>query len=155
MTEPWQHGSVDSSVMAPQLFRIFLVLVVLYAFVRGGRDERIVALLCICGAAATLAVISPLQHRFDDVELGVLLIDGGLFLGFLGVALRSSRFWPLWVAGLQLTTIVGHGLKGFDTDLFPNAYAAAINLWSYPIVLILAIGTWRRYRYAEGGPDTF
>ncbi len=141
--------------MAPHLFRILLVLVVLYALVRGGRDERIVALLCIVGAAATIGVISPLQHRFDDVELGVLLIDGSLFLGFLAVALRSSRFWPLWVAGLQLTTIVGHGLKGVDTSLFPTAYAAAINLWSYPIILILAIGTWRRYRYTDGAADTF
>ncbi len=141
--------------MAPHLFRILLVIVVLYALVRGGRDERIVALLCIGGAAATLGVISPLQHRFDDVELGVMLIDGGLFLGFLGVALRSSRFWPLWVAGLQLTTIVGHGLKGADANLFPTAYAASINLWSYPIILILAVGTWRRYRYVEGAPDAF
>lgn len=102
-----------------------------------------------------MGVISPLQYRFDDVELGVLLIDGGLFLGFLGVALRSSRFWPLWVAGFQLTTIVGHGLKAVDTSLFPTAYAAAINLWSYPIILILAVGTWRRYRYVDGAADTF
>ena len=28
----------------------------------------------------------------------------------------------------------------------PLAYGAAIALWSYPILIILAIGTWRQHR---------
>jgi hypothetical protein len=59
------------------------------------------------------------------------------------VALRSSRFWPLWVAGLQLTTSVAHVLKAVNADLLPHAYAAAARFWSYPILLIIAIGIWR------------
>ena len=34
------------------------------------------------------------------------------FAGFLCVALRSERFWPLWVAGLQLTTSFGPCAEG-------------------------------------------
>jgi hypothetical protein len=62
------------------------------------------------------------------------------------VALRSKRFWPLWVAGLQLTTSIGHLLKGVDQDLLPRAYGAALQFWSYPILLILAVGTYRCHR---------
>ena len=131
--------------MAPTAFRIFLVLVVLYALFRGSRDERHVALICLVGAIATTLVLSPLASRFSGVETRVALVDVAVFGGFLAVALRSERFWPLWVAGLQLTTIMGHALKGVDSSLFPRAYAASLNFWAYPIVLILAIGTWRSH----------
>ena len=96
--------------MAPSLFKIVLVLVVLFAFLRGGRDERIVALLCFAGTAATMLFLSPLGERFAAMEIGVLMIDVAMLAGFVAVALRSYRFWPLWVAGLQLTTICGHAL---------------------------------------------
>ena len=66
-----------------------------------------------------------------------------MLAGFVAVALRSNRFWPLWVAGLQLTTALGHVLKAIDHDLVPRAYGAALQFWSYPILLILAVGTWR------------
>ena len=65
---------------------------------------------------------------------------------FVLVALRSQRFWPLWVAGLQLTTSMSHMLKAVDAGLVPQAYAAAEKFWSYPILFILAIGTWRGHR---------
>ena len=131
--------------MAPSLFKIVLVLVVLFALLRGGRDERIVALLCFGGTAATMLVLSPLGERFAGIELGVFVIDLAMLAGFVLVALRSYRFWPLWVAGLQLTTVCGHALKSVHTDLLPQAYAAALYFWSYPILLILAVGTWRSY----------
>ena len=75
-----------------------------------------------------------------------MTVDLAVFLGFLWVALVSERFWPLWIAGLQLTTILGHLLKLMDTNLCYRAYGASLVFWSYPIVLILAIGTWRADR---------
>ena len=131
-----------------------LLLVAAYAFWRGSRDERIVAAVCVLGAAASFAVLSPLSERWRSVEIGTLLVDLAVLAAFLAVALRSARFWPLWIAGLQLTTTVGHLLKGIDPDLLPQAYGAALQFWSYPILLILAVGTWRSYarRRAEGGP---
>jgi hypothetical protein len=132
--------------MAPTFFRILLALVALYALFRGSRDERQVAVICLLGAVATHLVISPLAARFESVEAPVLFVDLAVFAGFLLVALRSDRFWPLWVAGLQLTAIIGHLLKGMHSDLLPRAYGAALVFWAYPIVLILAVGTWRSGR---------
>ena len=135
--------------MAPTVFRILLALVVLYALMRGSRDERHVALICLVGALVTTLVLSPVASRFEGVERPVLLVDLAVLAGFVTVALRSERFWPLWVAGLQLTTIMGHMLKGAESELLPRAYAAALNFWAYPIILILAIGTWRSHRRAR------
>ena len=75
-----------------------------------------------------------------------MLVDLAVLGGFVMVALRSKRFWPLWVAGLQLTTSVGHLLKGIDQELLPRAYGAALQFWSYPILVILAAGTYRRHQ---------
>ena len=78
------------------------------------------------GALITHFVWSPLNQRFANVETGVMVVDLAVFAGFLWVALRSERFWPLWVAGLQLTTILGHIMKAIDTELFGRAYGAAL-----------------------------
>lgn len=132
--------------MAPTLFRILLAIVALYVLLQGKRDERYVGVILVLGVIATHFAISPLSSRFAGVETHVMIVDIVVFGGFLWVALQSERFWPLWIAGLQLTTILGHILKAVDAHLFSRAYGAALVFWSYPIVLILAIGTWRNHR---------
>jgi hypothetical protein len=138
-------------MFGPFIFGPLLLAVCIYAWMRGGSDERTVAATCLAGTAATMLVISPLRHRYAGVEEGLMLVDLGVLAGFIAVALRSKRFWPLWVAGLQLTTSLGHFLKGVDQDLLPKAYGAALQFWGYPILFILAIGTFRsqqRFRRA-------
>lgn len=138
--------------MAPIAFRILLAIVALYAFTRGRRDERRVCIILVCGVIATHLVISPLHQRFEGVETSVMVVDLVVLAGFIWVALKSERFWPLWIAGLQLTTMFGHALKALDTELFSRAYGAALVFWAYPIVLILALGTWRGQRRQRHGP---
>lgn len=132
--------------MAPTVFRILLAVVAVYALLRGSRDERYVGLICVAGTFATQFVLSPLADRYEGVEAPALFVDLAVFAGFLIIALRSSRFWPLWVAALQLTTILGHLMKGVESGLLPHAYGAALMFWSYPIIVILAVGTWRTHR---------
>ena len=131
-------------MFGPVIFGPLLLAVCIYAWLRGGSDERIVAATCLAGTVATLLAISPLHQRYAGVEEGLMLVDLGVLAGFIVVALRSERFWPLWIAGLQLTTSIGHLLKGVDQDLLPRAYGAALQFWSYPILVILAVGTYRR-----------
>lgn len=128
---------------------IFLSLLLLscsYALWRGSRDAQIVAIACCLATLATHFAIAPLRERYTSVEEGVLIVDALTLLVFVLVALRSDRFWPLWIAGLQLTTAVGHMLKGVNIDLLPHAYGAALRFWSYPILIILAVGAYRHHR---------
>jgi hypothetical protein len=69
------------------------------------------------------------------------------------LALRSDRFWPLWVAGLQLTSSLGQILKIVQPDLLAMVYAASLASWSYVILLIIAVGTWRGRRRLEQSDD--
>jgi uncharacterized membrane protein len=131
------------------VFRVFLPLVVIYAFLRGSRDEQYVGIICVIGTLATSLVLSPVAERYQSVEMSVIAVDLGVLAGFVLVALRSTRFWPLWVAGLQLTAVMGHFLKGIDNHLLPRAYGVALGFWAYPIVIILAVCVWRTERRAR------
>jgi len=113
-----------------------------YALLRGSPDARIVGAVCVIANFASYALVS----HYRSIEVGVLGVDLLTFIAFTVVAITSERFWPLWVSGLQLTTILGHLLKGVQSDLLPTAYAAALHFWSYPILVILAIAVWRSQR---------
>ena len=135
--------------MAPNLFRILLALVALYALLRGKRDEQQVGIIFVVGVVASELALSPIHERYAGVETNLLLVDLAVLAGFLWVALRSDRFWPLWMAGLQLTAILGHLLKVVEVELFARAYAAALFFWAWPMLMILAAGTWRTHRRSQ------
>ena len=124
------------------LFDLLLFATCGYALVYGRQDAKIVGAVCIAASIASLAVAS----RYSGVEIGVLIIDLLTLAVFVFVALRSDRFWPLWISGLQLTTTIGHLLKAIELDLVPIAYAVALRFWAYPILIILAVATWRSRR---------
>ena len=123
-----------------------LALISFYAAARGGSDERHATLVCIAASIATLLSLSPVSQRFEGVETWVAGVDFATLAAFTVIALRTDRFWPLWVAGLQLTSAIGHLLKLTEPGLVPIAYAAAMAFWSYPILLIIGIGVFRGNR---------
>lgn len=140
-------------MLSPLAYYAVLFAVCAYAFLRGRTDERLAATTCIVATFATNVVYSPVGS-YAGVETGVLIVDCLALLGFTFIALRTDRFWPLWVAGLQLTTLVGHALKAIDPMLIPQVYAAAARFWVYPIFLIIVFGTWRSHqRHSQESTD--
>ena len=132
-------------MLNPLTYYAILVAVCAYAFLRGRVDERMAAGTCIAATFATNLVYSPVGS-YAGIETGVLIVDSLALIGFIVIALRTDRFWPLWVAGLQLTTLIAHLFKFLDLDLVPKVYAAASRFWVYPIFLIIVIGTWRSHQ---------
>lgn len=132
--------------MSPILYWTLLTLTCGYAILSGRRFERLAAAICIAGTVATISVNSPLGELYMHVEIGALMVDAAVLIAFVAIALQSDRFWPLWVAGLQLVTSFSHFLKAIEPTLVPQAYGAAVRFWSYPILVILAVGTWRGHR---------
>jgi hypothetical protein len=123
-----------------------LLLTCGYALWRGRGDEKIAASVCLGATIVTQLVMPPQALRYSNLDFQLILIDLAVLAVFVAIALRSERFWPLWVAGLQLTISISHLLKAVDQELMPRAYAAAAVLWSYPILLIIVAGTWRQHR---------
>lgn len=130
-------------MLSPQEYWTVLFLITGYAFWKGTVDEWAAALICCVGSVITVFVDF---RSYSGVEIGVMLVDVAGLIGFVIVALRSQRFWPLWVAGLQLTSTMSHGLKLAHSDMIPRVYAAAERFWIYPIFLAIVIGTYRASR---------
>jgi hypothetical protein len=128
------------------IYWAILLLICAFAFWRGRQEERIAAGACLAATIVTVWIIPPVALRYSAMDPAQLAIDGAMLATFVTIALRSERFWPLWVAGLQLTMSTSHLMKAIDSDLLPRAYAAAAVLWSYPILLIIFVGTWRAHR---------
>lgn len=117
-----------------------------YALLRGGAPERIVGGSLLTACAATLLSYSELSTRFDHVEMAVFTVDAILLCVLVAVALRADRLWPLFVAGLHISTVGAHLIKFFDLNMIRVTYAVMIAGWSYPMLALLAIGTWRHRR---------
>ena len=132
--------------MNPLLYWSILIVSCGYALIRGRTDERLAAGVCIAASLISVAVLSPMSVRYRTIEEGEMAVDLVVLAVFLLVALRSDRFWPLWITGLQLTTTLSHMLKAVDFKLLPAAYGAAERFWSYPILVIIAVGAWRQHR---------
>lgn len=128
------------------IFWALLLLACGYALVRGRKYERLAAVVFL--AATILSVVSrqALQVRYLTLDMGEVVIDSAVLIAVVAIALFSDRFWPLWVAGLQLVASTAHILKAITVDLPPWAYAIAERFWSYPILVILFIGAWRQHR---------
>ena len=131
------------------IFWALLLLTCAYALWRGRGDEKIAAGVALLATVATQFVIPPPSLRYSGVQFSLVAIDIAVLAAFVAIALRSKRFWPLWVAGLQLTNSMSHLMKGIESDLIPQAYAAAAVFWSYPILLIIIVGTWRTHQRGQ------
>jgi hypothetical protein len=136
------------------IFNSWLALCCGIAGWRGGAPERIGAAIFCGGTILTVVVASPFVGRFNGVETGILSIDIAMFAAFFRLALRSERFWPIWICGLLVTEILSHLMRAIAPELLPPAYGEAIALWSYPMLGMLLVGTVRhRRRLATFGVD--
>ncbi len=120
-----------------------LALVVGLSLWRGDRDARTAAIICLLASVGSLYQLSPTGSVAMPIHHSVALVDVVTLLVFLRLALRSEHFWPLWVAGLQLTTTMSHFLRMLYPALLDVAYDAAMQLWSYPLLLILGVAAWQ------------
>lgn len=141
--------------MAITFFWLTFLATCFYALLRGGAPERIGAGIFITGFVLTgLTVSSMAGQAYRSAELGVLAVDGAMLAAFLVLALRSQRFWPIWMSALQAVQVAGHLTKIAYPDLMPWAYGIAQALWSYPMMALLIAATWRHSRrMATHGAD--
>ena len=104
-------------------------------------------MICLAATLLTILLLTPTGHSFAQIEVFVAAIDVGTLLAFVFIALRSPRFWPLWVSGFQLTTVLAHLFRLLQPGLVDLAYAAAMRFWSYPILLVLIAAAFRSQHY--------
>jgi hypothetical protein len=122
-------------------FFALLFVCCLYAFVAGGAPERLGATAYALACVASSFAFSPLPVQYRSVETGVFIVDVLVFVAFILLALRANRFWPLWVSALLGLGVLAHPARLAGPGAVPWAYQMIMSIWSYPILAIIAIGT--------------
>ncbi|HYI63350.1 MAG TPA: hypothetical protein VEW71_00540 [Allosphingosinicella sp.] len=136
------------------VYNVLLASCWVYALRRGGAPERIGATSLAIFSFLTAATVSGSTTSYRSVETGILIVDLLCLAAFLALALRADRFWPLWVAALQIIGTAGHAVKFVDPDIIRRAYAFILVIWAYPMILLMIVGTWRhQQRLARFGAD--
>lgn len=125
-----------------------------YALWRGGGPERLTALTVLLGSGFSVAAITAWPMRFHSTELAVATIDMLVLAAMVTLALRSNRFWPIGVAGVQLFGVIAHVLSLTSSAISPGVYALMMQIGIYPILLLLSIGTFNHgQRLKRRGED--
>lgn len=109
-----------------------------------GRDE---ARLAAGGLLANWALsMMVFKDRSEDIQWPIIVTDSGLFALYLWIALRSARYWPLFIASFALLVLVTHLAHGLDPGISGWSYLTAELLWSYLMLVALAYGAWTANR---------
>jgi hypothetical protein len=132
------------------LFLTLLIGSVTYALLRGGKPERAAAIVFLL-----MAIGDPFVHEFTPptytiLDPGHFVIDLLAWCALLAIALRAKRFWPLWISSLQTISLIAHVTKLLDYSIHPTVYAIMQVSSSYPLLIILVIGTLNHQRRLRG-----
>ncbi len=133
-------------MIRPILYGILLWGVAIYAFRRGEKDEKIVAAAFVIASylASLIAITIPFTH-FRKMEIPLAMVDIGFALVLVAVALRSNRYWPLWLAAMQGLTILSH-FAPLVPHMIPWNSRNAVVIWSWPMLIVLGLAVRRHHR---------
>jgi hypothetical protein len=113
---------------------------------RGKDEERLATGALLANWALDMVVFREGSHETQWEQLG---FDSALLVLYVWLALRTRRFWPLFVAGFQLLIVITHFGRTVDPSISSWAYLTAEIIWSYLILFTLAYAAWTAPRYAQ------
>ncbi len=123
------------------LYDVVLAGTCLFAFVSGGRTERIGAAIILIGSFLTWFAQMPPFFDWRYARGGMLVIDVIVLIAFFALAQRSDRFWPIWATAFHLIAVATHLVILVQPERVLQAYAIAQGFWAYPMLLAIVIGT--------------
>lgn len=110
-----------------------------YAAAAGGKDGRWAAFLIIAASLLTIPA-TRLGQDWARTEYLILVVDLALLAGLSVLALRSRRFFPLWMTGFHLIAVLTHVSTLLAPDFAPPIYRALESLWAIPMTLAMMWG---------------
>lgn len=120
------------------------VIVVAFAFLKGDEPERVGAGVYALGSLAALLIQNDSQ--LYGPQWGLMAVEAIVLAAYAGVAWKSRRSWPIWASALQAVIVMSHVLPTMDIRPPLAAFYAVVNLASYGILLVLALGVLQAWR---------
>ena len=111
----------------------------LWATWRGGRDERLTALVLLLADRA-----AAMHHPADNwghIDWISPALDLALLAYLLHRAMITTRWWPLYACAAQLAATLGLFAFWLGERSLLKSYFVSSLFWSYAILLALTLGT--------------
>lgn len=110
-----------------------------YAVIFGGWEGRWLSGMIVCATGLTAiahATIKPVL----GASHALFMVDFPLLIGFLIVAMRTDRYWPLWICAMHLLSVLSYLAFWFRPHVLPTTYQSMEALWSIPALCFLGFG---------------
>jgi hypothetical protein len=126
---------------------IFLGLLVSATFcvlLFGDKEQRQIQAVLVCAYLGTYVFFNIGIPSWLTIKFGIVILDCLAFVALTAIALRSKRFWPLWIASFQFMPLLTYAAAAYGQNLVSQALGVAQGLWGYlqlTILLIVAIRT--------------
>jgi hypothetical protein len=130
------------------LFDATLALVCGYALIGGGRPERIGAAINLSASMVTTLLRLSDASYFAPLAFIIVLIDLAVAAGFYWLAIKTTRFWPIWAAGFALADLFISVAGALLPQVPLFAYHTGLGIYAYLALGALALGTFRLPRDA-------
>lgn len=127
------------TLIVPLLFWLLAFVCCGFAAMYGGRSGREVALACLAGIVTTFVVTGD-DRAWITPHLAAAAVDTLLFVVLLWIVIRSDRWFPIWLAGLQLVTVISHAGSIFAPTFAPKIYFLLQSFWAIPMFITLVVG---------------
>ena len=137
-------------VVLAVVFDTVAITVLILAFVRGGRPERLGGLINLAGLVASTAfrLIAP-SMSWAPGAASILAIDLCVAGGFFWLGATTVRFWPIWAAGFALANLFMSVCGALLPRVSLFAYHTGLGIYAYLALGALALGTLRLVPDAE------
>ena len=134
-----------------QINALLALSVCAFALWKGDRPEKLGG--GVLAAAWILSAAAQDWPRADGPEYGILAVDVAYLAFSLWLGLSSARVWALCVAAFQLLIVLTHVATIIDLRIGQFGFFSAYFIWSYLIIVALAVGTVQALRRRRvGGP---
>ncbi len=122
-------------------FFALLILSVALAFWKGGKPERLGALVIVMMTVLQLGWRLFSQRYFNTVDVAAVVVDTVGVFGFGTLAVYAQRVWPIWAASLQVLSIASHFAREVDLHVEPLVYFVLRSGPTFLVLLVLLLGT--------------
>ena len=120
-----------------------------YALVKGGRPERLGAVINLLAVGATWALRALSTARLAPADPLIFLIDALVAGAFFWIAIATIRYWPIWAAGFALADLFMSVCGALLPHVSLFAYHTGLGIYAYLALGALALGTLRLPADAE------
>ncbi len=131
--------------MISVIFWLFASLSCGFVLLHGEADGKKAA-----GSFGVAVVMTWLAQTLDtewrQTHWPLLAVDTGYLVAAYVFALRSDRYWPMWITAFQLLTVASHLATIIAPDFIPKVYSAIATMWVVPLLLSMVSGVYLDHR---------